>query len=370
MTCKEIIKYIEEWAPKEIAWQKDNVGLQVGSVERKLNNILLSLELTDSVIDDAIEKDCNLIITHHPLLFHPLKKIDLLKDKDSKLIEKLIKNDITLYSAHTNLDFTSGGVSFQLAKVLNLTGIKFLANPESNQFKLIVFVPAGSVEKVSNAIFNAGGGIIGEYSNCSFKTEGSGSFRGSSNSNPALGKKENDETVSEIRLEVLVNSWKLNEVVSSMIKAHPYEEAAYDVYKVENSNKNYGAGAIGELTEAMTRDKFLSYVSKKISKNFRYSEGKEKQIKKVAVCGGAGSDLINQAIHAGADAYITADIKYHAFHDAWRKILLIDAGHYETEIHSLTEVKRRLESLIASQNSKVKIFKYGGSTNPIIFFNN
>ena len=370
MTCNEIIKYIEDWAPKEIAWQKDNVGLQVGSIERKLKNILLALELTDRVVDDAIKKECNLIITHHPLLFHPLKKIDLLKDKNSQLVEKLIKNDITLYSAHTNLDFTSGGVSSKLAEILNLKNIRFLAKSNSNQYKLIVFVPVAHVDKVSTAIFEAGGGIIGEYSHCSFRTEGTGTFKGSKKANPAFGKKETDEKVHEIKLEVLVNSWKLNSVVSAMLKSHPYEEAAYDVYPLENSNNNYGAGAIGELEESLPQDKFLTFISKQLKiKNFRYTEGRKKQIKKVAVCGGSGGELLHDAISSGADAFITADIKYHTFHDAWGEILLIDSGHYETEIHSLAEVKKRLSSFVASGNSNVKIFKYDGSTNPIIFFN-
>lgn len=371
MTCKEIIKYIEDWAPKEIAWQKDNVGLQVGSVERKIKNILLSLELTDSVLENAVKEDCNLIITHHPLLFHPLKKIDLAKDKNSRLIEKLIKNDITLYSAHTNLDFTSGGVSFQLAGMLKLNNIRFLVNSTSNQFKLVVFVPLTHVEEVSKAIFEAGGGLIGEYSNCSFRTEGTGTFKGSASSNPSVGKKETDEKVSEVRLEVLVNKWNLNKVVSSIKISHPYEEAAYDVYPLENENKKYGAGAIGELEEPLAQDRFLSFISEQLNiKHFRYSEGTGRPVKKVAVCGGSGSDLINDAVKSGADAFITADIKYHAFHDAWGEILLIDCGHYETEIHSLTEVKKRLSAFIASRNEDVKIFKYGGSTNPINFFNN
>ena len=371
MTCNEIFKYFEDWAPKEIAWQKDNVGLQVGSVKRKVKNILLSLELTDSVVEDAIKKNCNLIITHHPLLFHSPKKIDTLNDKNSRLIEKLIKNDITLYSAHTNLDFTRDGVSFELAKKLNLKKIDFLVNIKSNQNKLIVYVPLTHVNRISKAIFEAGGGIIGEYSNCSFKTSGTGTFRGSGKTNPSIGKKGNFEEVEEIRLEVPVNSWKLRNVLNAILKVHPYEEIAYDIYPLENSNVNYGEGVIGNLEKSLNVKTFLSYISQKLNiKNFRYTKGSKNSINKVAVCGGAGSDLIKDAVISGADAFITADIKYHTFHDFNGEILLIDAGHYETEIHSLKQVKNKLENYINSNNSNIKIFKYGGSTNPIIFYNN
>ncbi len=369
MTCKEIIKYFEEWAPKEIAWQKDNVGLQVGSLNNKLNNILLCLELHDQVIDDAIKKNCNLIISHHPLLFQPLKKIDLQNDKNSKLIEKLIKNNITLYSAHTNLDFTKEGVSFELAKKLKLNNIDFLVHQNSNQYKLSVFVPVDFVDKVANAIFENGGGRIGEYTNCSFRTKGNGTFKGSGNSNPYLGEKNKIELVEEIKLEVLVDSWKLKKILTAIFETHPYEEVAYDIYPLANSNKNYGAGTIGELDKPMHQKQFLDYVADNLKiKNFRYSKGNNK-IKKVALCGGAGSDLVKDALNSGADAFITADLKYHTFQDANEKILLIDAGHYETEIHSLDEVKRKLSHYTIGKNINTKIFKYEGSTNPIFFYN-
>ena len=371
MTCKEIFKYFESWVPKEIAWQKDNVGLQVGLTERKIKNILLCLEVTDETLDDAIKTNCNLIITHHPLLFNPLKKIDLHNDKTSKLLEKIIKNDITLYSAHTNLDFTKDGVSFELAKVLNLKKIDFLVESKSNQFKLVVFVPVNYVDKVAEAIFENGGGIIGEYSNCSFTTAGKGTFKGSEKSNPSVGKKGIEEKVDEVKLEVILNSWKLKEILSAILKVHPYEVVAHDVYPLENSNSKYGAGAYGELEHPMDTKEFLKYVSEKLNlKNFRYVKGSKNLISKVAVCGGAGTDLIKEAIGSKADAFITADIKYHAFHDAAGEILLIDAGHYETEIHSLNEVKRRLEDYIGITNSEIKVFKYNGTTNPIFFYNN
>lgn len=369
MTCKEVIKCLEDWAPKEIAWQKDNVGLQVGNPSKRITNILLSLELTADVVNQAIKKNCNLIITHHPLIFHPLKKLDLNKDSDSQLIEKLIKKDITLYSAHTNLDFTKHGVSFQLAKKLGLKNIAFLKNLKSNQCKLSVFIPTTHIEKVANAVFSAGGGIIGEYSNCSFKTEGEGTFKGSSVSNPTIGTKGEYEKVKEVKLEVMFDSWNLKNILKAMIAAHPYEEPAYDIYPLKNDNVNYGAGAIGSFVKSLSASETLSLVYKKLgAKNLRYVKGSTKRIKTVAVCGGSGSDLTDEAINLGADVFITADIKYHSFHSAKDKILLIDAGHFETEIAIVDELYRRLNKLVKEKNT-IRIFKFSGNTNPINFYN-
>ena len=370
MKCNEIIKNLEDWIPKEIAWQKDNVGLQVGSPDREINNILLCLELTSNVVDEAIKKNCNLIISHHPLLFHPLKKIDLQRDKNSNLIEKLIKNDINLYSEHTNLDFTKNGVSFELAKILGLKNIEFLVNLHSNQYKLVVFVPETHVKRVSDAMFNSGGGVIGEYINCSFRTEGEGTFRGSAASKPSIGRKEKNEIVKEVRLEILVDSWKIDAVIKALKKEHPYEEPAFDIYPLKNKNINHGSGAIGEFENYLPTTDFLSLVSKKLkTKGLKYSKGKNNRIKKVALCGGSGGEFLANAIQSGADAYVTADIKYHNFHDADGKILLIDAGHYETEIHSLNEVKKRLTGFLETK-SDITVYRYSKSTNPILFYNN
>jgi len=368
MKCIEIIKYLEHWAPKEIAWERDNVGLQVGSFERDIKNILLCLDVTPAVIDEAIKKSCNLVISHHPLFFHPVKKISTDEDPDSRIIEKLIKNDITLYSAHTNLDYTKGGVSFRLAEKLGLQKTNFLIRLQSNQVKLSVFIPEGSFKEVSDAIFNAGGGILGEYSKCSFRTSGKGTFRGSYKSNPQAGSKEIFETVDEVRLEVLVDSWKLKNVLNEMLKIHPYEEPAYDIYPLYNEHSGYGIGAVGLLASEMQTDEFLKYVSEKLElKNFRFGRGAKRRIKRVAVCGGSGSEYLNDTIRSKADAYITADIKYHTFQKAEGNILLVDAGHYETEIFSLYEVKERLDSFLAK---KSKVFKYNKTTNPVNFFIN
>jgi dinuclear metal center YbgI/SA1388 family protein len=369
MTGIEIIKYLEEWAPKGIAWDKDNVGLQVGDPEIKVKNVLLSLDLKEEVIESAIKENCNLIITHHPLLYYPLKNLDFSKNLRAKMIEKLIKNNITLYSAHTNLDFTNHGVSYQLAKRLSLKNIRFLKNLSDKQIKLAVFVPESHVNKVAEAIHQSGAGLIGEYSHCSFRSIGTGTFKGSNESNPSLGKKGKVEFVEEVRLEVLIDEWKLNQIIRAMKNVHPYEEVAYDIFPLKNQNVNYGIGAIGELPDSMDTNDFLGFVSSKLkTSTLRYTNSKKKKIKTVAVCGGSCGDLVDEAIKQDADSFVTADLKYHTFQDAEGKILLIDAGHYETEAPILEEIKKRLESFL-NGNRKIKVLKYKTSTNPIVFYN-
>jgi len=368
MQINETIKKIEKFAPLQIAWEKDNTGLQVGNVNNKITNIFLTVDLNMDILNQALKLKCNFIISHHPIIFNPIKKINLAHDEKSLLIEKLIKNDITVYSAHTNLDFTKGGVSFELAKKLGLENIEFLEKSNGNKFKLVTFVPKAFEEKVSESLFAAGAGIIGEYSKCSFRIDGHGTFLGSSNSNPRVGSKEVFEFCDELRLEVIVDSWNLNNVIQTLHEVHPYEKPAYDIYKLENENENAGFGAKGNLPSELSVNQFLKYTAEKLNlKNFRYSIGKSKTIKKVAVCGGSGTELLQKAIKNNSDAFITADIKYHSFQDAENKILFIDAGHFETEVFGLNSIKKVLQKEISDRNIKIIIHK--GSTSPIKFFN-
>jgi len=370
MTVGEVIKYIESWAPPGAGWENDNSGIQVGSRNRKIKSVFLSLELTPNSLKQAIKHNSNFIFTHHPFIFNPLRQIDFTTESKSILIESLIKNDITLFSAHTNLDFTSGGVSFQLAKRLGLEKLNFLKNEDSNQFKLVVFVPRNDLDKVSSSAFRAGGGVIGEYSNCSAYNQVTGTFRGSAASNPALGKKERLEKVEELRLEIIVNKWNLRQALNAIKESHSYEEPAIDIYPLKNENSNYGYGVIGELKTSLSKNQFLELISERLKvKALKYCTGKKGRIKRVAVCGGSGTELVNDSIRSGADAFITADLKYHTFQDAEEKILLVDAGHYETEIWILDEVKRRLESWFNQKEEKIKVYKYSGSTNPVKVFN-
>ena len=370
MNCRSLIKYLEKWVPPGAGWDKDNNGLQLGSGGDEIRNVFLCLELNEKALNEAISKNCNFIFTHHPLIFKPISRLDTESNQISKIIQKAIKEDITIYSAHTNLDFSRGGVSFELANALGLKNLQFLLPQKGNQYKLVVFVPKENLESVSNALFESGGGIIGEYSKCSYRLEGSGTFEGSELSNPSAGTKMTFETVNEIRLEIIVDAWKLNGVLKNMIDAHPYEEPAYDLYSLGNINKNYGEGVLGELPNPLSEKDFLLHTSKTLkTPSLRYTKGKSTKIKKVAVCGGSGSGNLHTAIGADADAFITADIKYHTFQDAENKILLVDAGHYETEIFALKGVKKKIESFIKENKEKIKVYKYSGSTNPVKIYN-
>jgi len=368
MLVGELTKYLDDWAPPGVAWERDNVGLLVGSSRQKVNNVMLCLELNQKVLNAALKINCNFIFTHHPLIFNPIKKLNFEIDRTSKLIEILIKNNISVYCAHTNLDSIKNGVSFELAKTIQLKNISFLELEEANQYKVVVFIPADYVDEVSNAVFKFGAGVIGEYSNCSFRLNGEGTFKGSNISKPTVGKKNKFEKVNEIRLEFIIDEWKLDNVITALLNAHPYEEPAYDIYPLKNKNVNYGAGTIGNLIKPMNKKAFLAFISKKLKiEILKYCDGKKNIINKVAVCGGAGFELINHAIDSGADAFITSDIKYHSYQDAESKILLIDAGHYNTEIFSLNSVLGKIKKVISSTD-KIKVFKYSGNTNPIKFY--
>ncbi|HPN37513.1 MAG TPA: Nif3-like dinuclear metal center hexameric protein [Melioribacteraceae bacterium] len=369
MMINDLIKYYENRVPKGMSWEKDNVGLQIGSLNKPFKNILVCLELTSDSLQFAINNNCNLIFTHHPFLFTPLKNINT--DKDSgKIISLAIKNDITVYSSHTNLDFVKGGVSFELAKRLKLQNLKFLSNFEKNQYKISVFVPESYVEIVSKGIFEAGGGIIGDYENCSYRVKGEGTFKGNENTNPTIGTKQILEKVDEIKLEIIVNRWDLNKVIYSLKQTHPYEEPAYDIIPLENKNENHGAGVIGTLLQPINLNSFFELIKSELNLDgFRYTVGKDKPIERVAVCGGSGSDLLNEAILQKADAFITADIKYHTFHDAKGKITLIDAGHYETEIFGLNTIKNIIYNYFDEYSINTEVFEYF-DTNPIKFYYN
>lgn len=368
MTVKDIAKYLDTWAPPGAAWEKDNVGLQAGSLKQEVTNIMLSLDCTLPVLEEAIKRKCNLIISHHPLLFSPLKKINTDSDEISKILSFALKNDLTLLAYHTNLDFTLGGVNTALADLLELQNTRFLEPAAVRQFKLVVFVPRESHEKVSTALFSAGAGVIGEYTECSFTSEGSGTFLPSENATPFLGQRGRRQSAPEQRLEVLLYEWQLPEVISALRASHPYEEPAYDIYPVKTNSKAYGAGIIGELPGPALWDAFLEMVAVRINPFFTYTTGNQEFITKVAVCGGSAAELLPKAIAAGADAFITADVRYHAYHDAHQKIMLISAGHYETEAPVLPYLEKRLKNFTASPPGQIQIFIYSGSTNPVNYY--
>ncbi len=366
MIINDIEQIIEAWAPKEISWDKDNVGLQVGTPHKRINKILVTLDVTQEVIAEANRKNVDLIISHHPLIFHPIKRINNNKLLDD-LLTFLIRNNIALYTAHTNLDFTRDGVSFSLAKKIGLMNIDFLLKDYRIDKKIVVYVPVRHVDRVRIAMADAGAGVIGKYKECSFGSLGTGTFRPSKGATPYIGEVDKFEKVEEVRLEMIVPIWKLDNVLIAMRKAHPYDEIAYDVYNIENKSRDYGIGAIGELKHGISSKKFLQHICQKLKiPVLRYSGGNKKHIKRVAVCGGSGAELIEAAQNNGAHAIVTGDIHYHRFSKTDGEMLIIDAGHYETEVPIVDQIVERLKQ--ETKNQKVEIFKSEFLKNQIKYF--
>jgi len=339
MKCKELFSEFEKKVP--VSWQEpyDNCGLQIGNPENEIDGILYTLDFTSRSIDQAVANKCNLVICHHPFIFGGLKNINLAKS-DGLLIEKCIREKICVYAAHTNFDKFPHGVSEALALQLGLLNTAVLVHDEGNLKKLVTFCPEAQAESVRNALFDAGAGHIGNYDSCSFNVSGSGSFRAGENASPFVGKIGEIHIEPEVRIETVFPSWRQSAVLSALFAFHPYEEIAFDIYPLENSWNGIGLGSIGQLPQVMDAQSFVSYVKSALNlKSVRHSHFLKNNVSRVAVCGGSGASFINQAIQAGAQAFITADVKYHDFQAAAGRILLLDAGHFETEIFALTALK-------------------------------
>ncbi len=365
MTVSDIAHIIEEWAPKWIAWERDNVGLQVGDASRTIKKVLVALDVTEQIAAEAVAKKVDLIISHHPLLFRPAAAITA-ADDIGRIILKLVEKKIAVYSAHTNLDFTRDGVSFILAKKLELRNIRFLSPLHGLLAKIAVFVPPSHVDEVANAMAKAGAGMIGEYTSCSFRLQGTGTFRGSEKTHPFFGKPGQLEQAEEVRLEMIAPRARTAAIVAAMKEAHPYEEVAYDIYPLENSDPNYGMGAIGELKKLQSLKSFLTWIKKSLNaEGLRYTGNPDRLVKKVAVCGGSGSDLLRAVLDEGADVFVTSDVRYHTFHTAAHRIALIDAGHWETEHGILEPLAERLRQAAKIRGRRLSVLVTQHSTNPM-----
>ena len=365
MILADIEKFFEDWAPRSTAWERDNVGIQIGRRSRRVSNILLALDVTPAIVQEAADRKVDLIVTHHPLLFRPPSSIS---DADAvgTLVLSLAEKRIALFSAHTNLDSASGGVSFSLAGALGISKPQFLVPLKDSMAKIAVFVPESHVHAVATAMAESGAGIMGEYQSCSFRLRGKGTFRGSSKSRPAIGKPLRLEEVDEIRLEMMAPRARIHAVIAAMKSVHPYEEVAYDVYALLNGNPNAGMGAVGDLPKPLSVRSFLANVKKTLRlKSVRVAGPLDRTVKRIAVCGGSGSELLEDAIRAKADVFITADIRYHTFQAAEGRITLVDAGHYETEQVVLPTIAQRLRSWARDRDEKVVITIAKKSTNPI-----
>lgn len=331
MRIKEITDYLEGLAPLSTQEDYDNCGLLVGSHNDSVSSILICLDSTPEIVDEAIEKGCDMIIAHHPIIFKGLKKLNG-KNYIEQTVIKCIKHGIALYAIHTNLDNYLHGVNREIGNRLELQNLKILRPKQNVLFKLVVYTPVEVVEKLITALFSAGAGKIGNYSECSFSTEGIGTFMPNEGSNPYSGENGKRSIAKERKLEFLVEHTVLNNVLSVMNEVHPYEEVAHDIVPLENKNQDLGSGMIGELIIPMDELDFL----KKVKNTFgcgviRHTKLKRVKIQKVAFCGGSGSFLLQDAIRQEADIFITGDFKYHEFFDAEKKIVIADIGHYESE---------------------------------------
>ncbi|HSH51942.1 MAG TPA: Nif3-like dinuclear metal center hexameric protein [Bacteroidales bacterium] len=331
MKIREIILSIESFAPLAFQEDYDNAGLIVGHQEREAKGALITVDVTEEIIDEAINKKINLIIAHHPIIFAGLKKITG-ENYIERIIIKALKNDIAIYAAHTNLDNIKGGVNSKIAEILNLQKTKILAPLNDHLMKLVYFVPVDQAEQTRKSIFKAGAGHIGNYDMCSYNLEGKGSFRAGENTNPFVGDKNEIHYEDETRVETIFPKHLKHKIIKALIEAHPYEEVAYDIYPLKNRFDKAGSGIIGELKHEITEIEFLKQV-KKIFKAqcIRHTKLLNKPVKKIAVCGGSGSFLLNEAIKQNADVFISADFKYHQFFDAENKIVIADIGHFESE---------------------------------------
>lgn len=331
MKIKDVIDVLEEMAPLVYAESFDNVGLLVGDQNEDCKGVLVCHDALENVIEEAIAKGCNFVVCFHPILFSGLKKITG-KNYVERSILKAIKNDIAIYAVHTALDNHKEGVNKIFCDALGLINTKILIPKQHFIRKLVTYTVPENHQQLRNALFNVGAGSIGNYENCSFNSQGIGTYQGNENSNPEIGERGEFIENTEIKIEVTFERHLESRILKALFSNHIYEEVAYELYDLQNSHQNIGLGMIGELPTALTERDFLQSVKDKMQANgIRHSAFLNKEIKKVAVLGGSGSDAIKHAIQAGADAFLTADLKYHQFYEAENKILLADIGHFESE---------------------------------------
>jgi len=360
----ELTNFLEQLAPLSSQEDYDNSGLIVGNPETEITNVLVSLDCTEAVVEEAVRKNCNLIVSHHPIVFRALKKFNG-KNYVERTIMSAIRNNIALYATHTCLDNSLQGVSAEIAARLSLSNTRILQPKENVLTKLVVFVPTSHAQQLKEALWKAGTGHIGNYDEASFSTAGTGTYRPLEGSQPFEGNLEKRSQVAEERVEFLVSNHLLSQVLKRMWEVHPYEEVAYDLIPLSNSNTTEGAGMIGELKAPMDEHEFLSFVKKTFEcEGIRHTELLGKPVQKIAFCGGSGFFLLSDALRQKADVYLTADVKYHEFFDAEKRLLLVDIGHYESEHFTIDLIIRKLKEIFTT----FAVLKTEVNTNPIKYF--
>ena len=360
---KDVTSYLESLAPKAYQESYDNSGLLTGNPETTVTGVLTTLDVTENVVEEAIALRCNLVVAHHPILFKGLKSLTG-KSYVERTIISAIKKDIAIYASHTNLDNVSMGVNKRIADIIGLTKTSVLVPRVGTLSKLVTFVPRANLTQVTTALHDAGAGDVGNYEECSFQVEGTGTFVPGPGSNPHIGKVGKPEKIAEVRIEMLFPSHLQHTMLEALRKAHPYEEVAYYITHLANENQEVGAGMIGDLLNAEEPKQFLERLKITMQATvIRHTALLKKPIQKVAVCGGSGSSMLYEAIAQGADAFVSADFKYHEFFDAEGKILIADVGHYESEQFTkglLNDILTKKFTTFASHFSKTV-------TNPISY---
>lgn len=361
MKIKEIIQFLESKVPKSMQESYDNCGVQVGDVSAEATGVIVSLDCTEEIVQEAIDKGVNLIVAHHPVIFKGLKSLTG-KNYVERTVLKAIKNDICIYAIHTNLDNYRYGVNHKIGQKLGLENLEILAPKQNDLIKLSVFVPKDHLDNVQEAIFKAGAGNVGDYSECSFSSGGAGTFKPLEGSKPFSGEEGVRSLEAEVKLEAIMTRHIQNEVINAMLKTHPYEEVAYDLISLENENLFSGAGMIGTLPKAIDTLDFLNFVKKSFDCGVvRHTNIHKKEMKTIAFCGGSGSFLLKNALAKKADMYITGDMKYHEFFDAENKIIIADIGHFESEQYTI----ELLGDDLMKNFPKFAVHFTGVNTNPI-----
>lgn len=326
-----IISEIESFAPPSLQESYDNSGLQVGHPSMEITGTLITLDVTEAVLEEAIAKQYNLIIAHHPVTLSGIKRLTG-QSVAERVLMMAVKNDLAIYAAHTNLDSVSGGVSSVLADKIGLINQRILEPKSHLLVKLVTFVPQKQAQEVRQALFDAGAGKIGDYDQCSYNVNGEGTFRGGEKTHPFAGESGLLHTEPEVRIETIMPDHLQNKVLQALLAAHPYEEPAYDLIALKNQWNSIGFGIIGELPEPMPVQTFLQELKRRTNTDcIRYTETEKAEVRTIAVCGGSGSFLLKQAIKHRADVLVTGDFKYHQFFEGEKKIMITDIGHYESE---------------------------------------
>ena len=357
---KEIATALEMFAPLPLQDGFDNAGLQLGLTDAEVTGVLLCLDVTEKIIEEAVTSGCNLIVSHHPLIFNPIKKITG-KNYVERCIIKSIRNDISIYSAHTNMDNAPGGVNYRIAEKLGLKNIRILQPKENALIKFVTYVPIAHAQNVRNALFEAGCGNIGNYDCCSHNTDGIGTFRAMEGCSPFCGSIGNIHNEPETRIETIIPAYLKNKAISAILESHPYEEPAYDIFPLQNNWNTVGSGIIGEVEEATDEIEFLHKIKRTFNAQcVKHTPLRGKKIKNVALCGGAGGSFAGSALSAGADIYITGEVRYHELFDNQDKMITAAIGHYESEQYT-SEI---FEEIIKEKFPDIPIHKTSILTNP------